>query len=321
MAADNFLDRSFVRTLLILPSEAHSDVEEAHRLAPDDPAVMSALAESKTMRGDLDGAIHLIRTAFQKSPRPDLQYQLGAALRGRGKPGDYREAAELLMRLSTDSNLPPSGRDHACMLAMDCLCRDERFDEAQRFLDSMPAGSLSASSLHTIQARLHLSRKDLSKANSEASAAIAAIALSTPRDELEYLAALLSDLGRHNEALPILQKIVRPGEVGTDPKRLLSTAYRLQRHDIVLDTCDRLRKAGVYDPDLLQYEVRVLEQYDPEEAIRLLQEHLAAHPDDLDTQLHLSMIALRIGRNELICADPSRMAKSRKKIFLVRAPS
>jgi tetratricopeptide (TPR) repeat protein len=306
-AADAFLDRSFVRTLLILPGEAHSDVEEAYKLAPDDPSVMSAFAESKRMRGDLDGAILLIRKALQPAPRVDFQFQLAAALRARGKSGDNREAADLLMQLPANGPLPPTGRDHACMLAIDCLCRDERFEEAQRFLDSIPTGLLSPSSLHTIQARLYLSRNDVPKANAEADAALAANTPSTPRDELEYLASLLSDMGRHNDALPIWQKVVRPGEVGTDPKRLLNTAYRLQRHDIILDICDRLRMAGVYDEDLLQYEVHVLEQYDPDEAIRLLQERLTSHPDDLATQLHLSKIALRIGRNELVRADPSRM--------------
>ncbi len=305
--ADALLDRSFVRTLLILPSDSASDVEEANKIAPEDPSVMSALAESKRMRGDLDAAIALIRRALQASPRVDFQYQLAAALRARGKPGDYREAADLLTQLSTSSQLPPTGRDHACMLAMDCLCRDERFDDAQNFLDSLPSGLLSSLSLHTVQARLHLGRKDIQKANSAADASITAITPATTRDELEYLAGLLSDLGRHNEALPIWQKVVRPGEVGTDPKRLLNTAYRLQRHDIVLDICERLRKAGVYNVDLLQYEVRVLEQYDPDEAIRLLQEQLKTDTDDLVTQLHLSMIAHRIGRTDLVCSDSSRM--------------
>src|SRR5260370_20498662 len=268
---------------------------------------MSALAESKRMRGDLDAAIAVIRRALQAATRVGVQYQLGAALRARGKPGGYREAADLLTQLSTSSQLPPTGRDHACMLAMDCLCRDERFDDAQNFLDSLPSGLLSSLSLQTVQARRHLGLKDIQKANSAADASIPAITPATTRDELEYLAGLLSDLGRHNEALPIWQKVVRPGEVGTDPKRLLNTAYRLQRHDIVLDICERLRKAGVYNVDLLQYEVRVLEQYDPDEAIRLLQEQLKTDTDDLVTQLHLSMIAHRIGRTDLVCSDSSRM--------------
>lgn len=310
-AADAFLDRSFVRSLLILPVEAHADIEEAYKLAPDDPSVMSALAESKRARGDLEGAIILVRKALLPGSRADFEYQLAAVLRARGKSGDYREAADLLTRLSKQAQLPPTGRDHACILAMDCLCRDERFEEAQQFLDSMPAGLLSPSSLHTIQARLHLSRNDIPKANTEASSALAEVTSSTTRDELEYLAALLNDLGRHSDSLPIWQKVVRPGELGTDPKRLLNTASRLRRYDIVLDICDRLRKAGMYDEDLLQYEVHVLEQFDPVAAIPLLQEWLATHPDDLAAQLHLSTIALRIGRNELVRSDLHSMPSPR----------
>lgn len=302
------LDRSFLRTLLMLPSDAASDVEQAFKLAPEDPSVMGLLAEVKRMSGDLEAAITLLRTALQATPtRVDFKYQLAAALRARGKPGDYREAADLLVPLANQAQMPPTGREHACMLAMDCLCRDERFEEAQRFIDSLSAGLLSPLSSNTIQARLHLSRKDVEKANSATDAAVAAMTPTTTKDELDYLAGLLSDLGRHSEALPLWQKVVRPGEVGSDPKRLLNTAYRLQRHDIVLDVCGRLRKAGAYSADLLQYEVRVLEQYDPDEAIRLLQEHLRIDHDDLATQLHLSMIAHRVGRTDLVCSDPSRM--------------
>jgi tetratricopeptide (TPR) repeat protein len=138
-AADAFLDRSFVRTLLILPSEAHSDVEEAYKLAPDDPSVISALAESKRMRGDLEGAISLIRKALQPGSRADFEFQLAAVLRARGKSGDYREAADLLTLLSTQAQLPPTGRDHACILAMDCLCRDERFEGRRRSTTPSPS--------------------------------------------------------------------------------------------------------------------------------------------------------------------------------------
>jgi hypothetical protein len=78
-----------------------------------------------------------------------------------------------------------------------------------------------------------------------------------------------------------------------------------------LDICDRLRKAGIYDEDLPQYEVHVLEQFDPDAAVRLLQDWLVSHPDDLATQLHLSAIALRIGRNELVRSDLSLMPPPR----------
>jgi tetratricopeptide (TPR) repeat protein len=305
--AGALLDRSHVRTLSGLAAEAAEDIKEAQKIAPEDPSVMSALAESKRMHGDLDAAILLVRGALQTSPRVDLQYQLGSVLRARGKHGDYREAADILIQLASQPQLPPTGRDHACMMAMDCLCRDQRFNEAQRFLDSLPANSLAPLSLHTIQARLHLSGNDTEKANLETNAAIAAMTTITTRDELEYLAALLSDLGRHSEALPLWQKLVRPGEVGTDPRRLLSTAYRLQRHDIVLETCERLRKVGAYSPDLLQYEIAVLEQYDPNEAIRLLQEQMKLDPNDLPTELHISTIAFRIGKTDFIVSDPSRM--------------
>jgi tetratricopeptide (TPR) repeat protein len=180
-------------------------------------------------------------------------------------------------------------------------------DFFRSLLDSLPPDSLTLLSSYTIQARLHLSINNTEKANTDANLALAAVTAAATKDELENLAGLLNDLGRHTEALPIWQQLVRPGEVGTDPRRLLNTAYRLQRHDIVLDTCERLRKAGVYGSDFLQYEIAVLEQYDPNEAIRLLQEQLKSNPDDLLTQLHISMIAVRIGRSDLITSDPMRM--------------
>jgi tetratricopeptide (TPR) repeat protein len=305
--ASALLDRAHVRTLLRLASSATKDIEEAYRLTPEDPSVLAAFAESKQLQGDLDSALLLIRGALQSSPRVDLQYQLAAVLRLRGKPGDYREAAELAMQLARQPQLPVTGLDHACMVAVDCLCRDERFEEAQEFLESVPAAALTPSFFNTIQGRVHFIKNDSENANISANSALSEITAATTRDALDSLARLLSDLGRHGEALPIWQKVVRPGELGTDPRRLLDTAYRLKRHDIILDTCERLRKADAFSPDLLQYEVAVLEQYDPSEAIQLLQHQLTLNPGDRLTQLHISMIASRIGREELVVSDLARM--------------
>jgi tetratricopeptide (TPR) repeat protein len=306
-AAEHLLLRAQVRNLLGDQKNFALDIEEAYRIAPSEPAAAAMMGELYRSKGDADRAIETLRQTVQVSQRVDVRYQLAAALHRRGRLGDFREAVELLIGIGKDKDLPRDLRVSVAGLALECLAKDERIEEANAFLEGFPSDYFTPVSKHTFRAQLRFRQGDLENASLEAEAALSLVAKITEAADLEYLARLLNELGRHKEALPLWQRLVRPGQLGPDPKRLLDTAMRLQRHDVVIETCESFRKEGVDNPELLQYEIAVLEQYDVNAAIRLLNDRLAKNPDDDVARLRLSLIGLNLRKNELVCADPARM--------------
>jgi tetratricopeptide (TPR) repeat protein len=296
-----------VRILLGDQKNFALDIEEAYRIAPSEPAVAAMMGELYRSKGDADRAVETLRQTVQVTQRVDVRYQLAAALHRRGKLGDFREAADLLTGIGKDKDLPRDLRVSVAGLALECFVRDERIEEANAFLEGFPPDYFTPLSKHTFRAQLKFRQGDLENASLEAEAALSLVAEITEAADLEYLARLLNELGRHKEALPLWQRLVRPGQLGPDPKRLLDTAMRLQRHDVVIETCESFRKEAVDNPELLQYEIAVLEQYDVNAAIRLLNDRLTRNPDDDVARLRLSLIGLNLGKNELVCADPARM--------------
>jgi tetratricopeptide (TPR) repeat protein len=310
VVAEAFVDRAQVRRLLGQESAADQDIEQAFSIAPDEPTVIGQMAELQRKRGNADQAVDMMNRANQLSPRIDIQYTLASALRARGKPGDYAKAAEIMHRVALatpDPTIFPGGREHAISIAIDCLGRENRWGDAKNLLSSLPKGFIEPVAAASMRASLALQQKEYQSANQYADESLSLLTEDTDRDAVAYLAGLLNDLGRHKEALPLWQRVVRPGEPGPDPRRLLDTAYRLGRHDVILTTCERFRNAGVRDPRLLQYEVAVLEEYDVESTIRAIQEHLRDRPDDRLMRLRLSTLGIRLNRSDIVDAEPSHM--------------
>lgn len=310
VVAEALIDRAQVRRLSGNDVDADRDIEQAAAVAPDEPIAIAQMAELCRKRGDAQRAIEMLRRANQLQPRPDLQYMLALALRARGKGDDYEVAASLLKdvaRATPDSPMMTGQREHVLSLAIDCLGRLTRWDDATTMLDELPKGFISAIATESMRASLALDRGDHENANRHADRAVALVSSDSDRDAISYLAGVLNDLGRHKEALPLWQRVVQPGVVGSDPRRLLDTAYRLRRHDVILDVCRRFRAQRDRQPYLLQYELAVLEEYDVDAAIAAIQEHLQSHPDDAVMRLRLSTIGLRVSRGELVDADPSHM--------------
>lgn len=122
-------------------------------------------------------------------------------------------------------------------------------------------------------------------------------------DTKESLARLFMIIGRPVDALPLFQELFDNEVPDFDPKSLLSCAAKLNRDDLVMQTCERLRARGNQDWSLLEFEVQYLEKYKIDEAIRALQTFIAANPDDGRlARLRLSFIGLHLNRPELVQA-------------------
>ena len=75
----------------------------------------------------------------------------------------------------------------------------------------------------------------------------------------------------------------------------------------MLDIFEKLRQAGATDRNLLYKELSLLEQYDTNKAIKVLDEEINRRPDDKELKLGRSWMGVALGKPELIDQDPSNL--------------
>ena len=129
----------------------------------------------------------------------------------------------------------------------------------------------------------------------------------TPGDQVFLLAQALASVDQNAEAIPLFLRCYRPGVFNLECRKLLACAQRLDRHDVLVRVCRDLREAGETDPRLIQTEIQTLQLYDPQEALRVAEEYLAAHRGDRHVALWQSVLALRLDRPDFVIGDLSRL--------------
>ena len=299
------LNRRQTRIALQKEAEAREDVEEARPLAPQDPRVIEAYATSLRLEGRTDKAIEVMRGVAPDALSPHGQMNLGTLLLERGESGDYHSAGDLFSRVAkSEEKLPEDFREYCLEMGLQAFAQEEQFDACRELLEQIPGKTVSEVGLKTLMARLHLLEGKRDEASKGADDALALIQDTTTAFDVRRLALLLSALGRFHDALPLWQRIAVPNVLSSDTKHLLDCAGQLNRHDIMLETFRKLRRAGVTDRILLDNELSLLEGYDTDRAIKILDEEISRRPEDKALKLRRSRLGLALDRADLVDQDP-----------------
>ena len=302
------LNRRQTRLALQKEDEAREDVEEARQLAPQEPRVIEAYGISFRIEGRTDKAIEVMRGVAPTALSPHGQMSLGTLLLERGEPGDYHSAGDVLSRVATsEEKLPEDFREYCLEMCLQAFAQEKQFDAGCELLEQVPEETVSAIGLKTLTARLHLLEGKQDKATKGADDARALLQDTATTFDVRRLALLLFDLRRFNDALPLWQRIAVPSVLSSDTKYLLDCAGQLNRHGIMLETFRELRQAGVTDQILLDNELSLLEAYDTDRAIKILDEEISRRPEDKALKLRRSMLGLRLDRDDLIDREPSNV--------------
>ncbi len=302
------LNRRQTRIALQKEAEAREDVEEARPLAPQDPRVIEAYATSLRLEGRTDKAIEVMRGVAPDALPPHGQMNLGTLLLERGEPGDYHSAGDLFSRVAkSEEKLPEDFREYCLEMGLQAFAQEEQFDACRELLEQIPGKTVSEVGLKTLMARLHLLEGKRDEASKGADDALALIQDTTTAFDVRRLALLLFALERFHDALPLWQRIAVPTVLSADTKHLLDCAGQLNRHDIMLETFRKLRQAGVTDQILLDNELSLLEAYDTDRAIQILDEEISRRPEDKALKLRRSRLGLALDRTDLVDQDPSNV--------------
>lgn len=301
------LERFQIHLILGEMSEAETDVFKAEALSPDDVSVRRAIAELHLRKNDSERAI-LELHRINAPDRSDVALLLAEALRKRGTPADVGEAIDLLKKLvDSPERVIRGGREYVATVLLQLLSQAQRLDEFGPVLDSLLNHGVSRPLVAAFRARTFYLQNSIDDANRLAEEAVSLVQLDTSSTDIHWIAGILSELGRHAEALPLWQRIASEIELTDYTRALLDCAQRLGKDDLILDICSALRRNGVVDHDLILCEVLVLERYDLDEAIAALKSYLGKCPDDKIARLRLSTIGVNWNRPEIIDGRPAVM--------------
>ena len=196
------------------------------------------------------------------------------------------------------AKLPEDFREHAIDVGLQAFASQNRFDASHKLLEEVPEGTISDVGFKTLTARLsfarRIGRKRLHNVQTRR------LSSRTKRQRCSTFVVshdCWSALGRFNDALPLWQRISVPSVLSEDTKHLLECASRLNRHGIMLDTFRKLREAGAIDRTLLDSELSLLELYDTDAAIKILDQEISQRPDDKELKLRRSMLGLALDRD------------------------
>jgi len=310
LQAEALLTRGLVREIMDDKVRSEEDIREAYRLNPHNQRVIYNFAIILVRKDDINEAIRLLREAIAMTDEDHTFFLLAAALAKRMGPGDEEEASKLLVNGAKSARpMQPGFREEVIDRAMNLLVKGQRWEEVQLMLDEIPDGSISAVYHATLEAHLYLRQGKQEEAFDSANDALTAVSGNTSRHDKRRLARILSESGRWKDSLTLWESLAIPTRDSSDVRNLLKCADRLGYHDIILRTCQSLREAGVWDRELLDLEISILERYDADSAIKLLQQHIRDYPDDKVMRLRLSVIGQRLGLPDLVISDPTNVPR------------
>jgi tetratricopeptide (TPR) repeat protein len=290
-----------IRLLLKKTGDAVRDAENATRLNSEEPGVMLALAQVRFASDRTDDAIAILQKAFELHPRPDVAFVYGQALQKRGRDGDLDTALRVFLQISV-ADLRAELRPLTVTNTVQCFAKKNDWLGAEAYLAKV-SDALDPAVAAMMKGYLAHYQGQPQEAERFAGEARSLLTDNVNADTKESLARLFMVIGRPADALPLLQDLFDRETPGFNPRSLLKCAAKLDRDDLVMQTCERLRGRGNQDWSLLEFEVQFLEKYKIDVAIHALQTFIAANPVNCQlAKLRLSFIALRLNKPELIQA-------------------
>ena len=237
------LNRSRVKGICSREAEGHMDIEEAYRIAPDDPDVLMASSQPLRLQGDAKGAIEVLRRVPVGSMPHHGQMMLAMLLIERGNPSDYREVAKICSGLARlPEGMKADFREHVVEVALDALAKDSRIQDGYALLDELPKNTVSQIGIKTLRAKLYRLEDKQELAALTTDETLKEVSETTSPHDLRRLAVLLSALGRHKDALVLWQRVTVPSVLSGDPQsaRVRESAWTARynaRHFPSLERC------------------------------------------------------------------------------------
>lgn len=281
--------------LLENSKRAEDALRKANLLKPDEAHILLWLGGFLHEHGQTEEAVDLLEKSLRLEASSQTEFHLALALSGRKQDGDRVRATELFGHVARGKE--GEFRTHALKFAVQGYLAVKAFDSVRRLLGEISEEAVSQILLQSFSGLVAFEAGDIEQAHAQADSALRAWTVACD-DSLatESLARLLVRLDRYADALPMWQALVDPSMPAPAVDGLFACAQKLNRDDVLLDTCQRLRESGTASKTVRQLEFSLLERYEPSKAADLLADYVEENPEDHIARLMLCSCQLRTGR-------------------------
>lgn len=187
-------------------------------------------------------------------------------------------------------------RAPAAILAVKAMVRRKKLDVAESYLSGL-SGLLDAATELALESAVEL---DANRAVEIALDAKFRCTEDTHLETKDFLARTFMRLQRPGDALSLLQELYATESPAFDPRLLVDCAFKLERHDIIMEVFDKLSEQPGRPWEEIEFEVQFLEKYNIPKAITRLTTFLRENPDHKVAQLRLSTIGVLHRKPDLV---------------------
>jgi transcriptional regulator with XRE-family HTH domain/tetratricopeptide (TPR) repeat protein len=273
---------------------ASGDAASAMALLPTHQDALLALAESKLAEGRFQESAEAVEKINDTVVALPLRVMQAHALSALGADVDLDKAIEILLEVT--SLLPPPMRAPAAILAVKAMVRRKKFDIAESYLRSL-SGHIDPATELALRSAVE---PDANRAVEVALDSKSRCTEETHLETKDFLARTFMRLQRPGDALSLLQELYATESPAFDPRLLVECAFRLERHDIIMEVFDKLSGQAGRPWEEIEFEVQFLEKYNIPKAIGRLTTFLRENPGHKLAQLRLSTIGVLHRKPDLI---------------------
>lgn len=275
-------------------AEGAADAAAGIALLPNHADALLALTESKFAEGKLEEAADAAERLDAISPMPPIRVMQAQALAGTGTDANLDKAITILSEIT--GQLPAAMRPSAVVLAMKVMVRRRKVDVAESYLRNL-SGQLDP--VTELAARSAI-EPDANRAVEIALEAKSRCAEETNLETKDFLGRTFMRLQRPGDALSLFQELYAAEFPAFEVRFLVDCAFKLERHDIIIEVFDKLSEQPGRAWEEIEFEVQFLEKYDIPKAIVRLTAFLNENPNHKVAQLRLSTIGVLHRKPELV---------------------
>jgi tetratricopeptide (TPR) repeat protein len=286
-------------------AEAETDAEKALRLDPDNHEPLMPLSLLMEITKRTEEGVELLQRVYRKNPRPEVAFMLAKSLLQRRAKDDVQTALSLLPTIDL-SLLRPELRPTVVTTTVDALNHETTPQQSKDYLNSVTTAIPSVLTVATM-GRIAQFEGNTNLALQYAKQAKAEIQADTRPEITGLVASLLKSLEQYDEALPLLQHLFRFNFEGFEWGHLLDCAARLHRDNVVMETCDELKRRGQDPWEVVSFEIQYVQRYSREKAVLRLNEFLAKNPGHKLAILTRSILGMQSQQPHLVESDLDRL--------------
>ena len=312
MLFEAYQKRYITRKYLGKIHDAEQDKEKYVYLIPDNPFSLIEQGKDSFSRGDINRAEECFRSALEHD-RENIyaKHELAIILQNNDSPEKKREAIELHLQLLSDNKVTFNYK----IQTLNELIKISRNLNDLKSLETFIKENIKSQPdtiMPYIQMSILLMEKEQDeKAKDSIMKAYNLINRDTPRHVIRCIAQVLTKLKFYEVSLELWLRITDPVDGSYDYKSLIHCAGIMGKHDIVLQTCEKIRESGKWDEELIKnIEFPLLQRYDPLKAMEILQKRIQSNPDDRYAHIFLSFLGIQFHRKDLLVFKPSMVPET-----------